>query len=110
MILIQIAVTGGTPSSEVVSAIRRITGWPIAKIVEAIRSEEPIYEKDFLARPRETVFAEMRQLLDVIEECFLRLRVSENGREISAEILRNMMRSSEESARHLRELDELGHS
>ena len=109
MILISIAAVGATPSADVVNAIRSVTGAPIASILKAIRNDAVIYERDFLARPRESTFSEMRQLIQNLEELSLSLRVRENGREIWAEILKNMMRSTEESDQHLRDLDELGH-
>ena len=107
---ISIALVDATPSRDVVEAVRSVTDAPIGTIVEAISHDRPIYEKELRARPQEDNFAAIRRLLENLEGLSLHLRILENGRDISAERLRNIMRSSEENERQLRELDELGHS
>lgn len=108
--MISIAIVERIPSAAIVSAVRAVTAASIIAIRGAIERGAPIYETELSRRPRAKTFAEIRRLIASLEQLGLSLRIEENGRQISSQILLNILRSSEESAEEARELDDLGHS
>ncbi len=108
--MISIAVPIQAPSAAVVSAIRAVTGASIDAIARAVESGEPIYKCVLSDRPREKTFADIRQLVADLGRLGVSLRIAENGSTISSEVLLNILRSSEQDAEQLRQLDDLGHS
>ena len=107
--MISIAVIAAPHHPDVVRSVRSITGAPIAEISRAVKSGAPVFERElFDGRSGET-FALLRRLLDEFDRIQVSLLVKEDGNVISTQILRNIMAASEESAAHLRDLDDLGH-
>lgn len=103
------AIVDPVPAS-LVGRLRTLVEGPIGWIAVALAEGQPLFDADLLARPREETFARLRSLLHVLETAGASIEVAENGRAISAEVLRNIMEASEESAACAARLDEIGHS
>ena len=93
-----------------VKEIRAITGKPVAEVANALSSGGALFEGELFSRPRQERFAQVRNLVQVLCQAGIEPSVSENGRLISSRTLLNIIAASEESAAHLRELDDEGHS
>lgn len=107
---ISIKIPNTATSALVVAAVRAATGRGIGEIATAIQESTPIFCGELFARPREVTIRSVVTLLQKLEELGIPVSIEEGGQAISPSVLRNIVRSSEESMFHLRELDEHGHS
>lgn len=68
-----------------------------------------MFDQELFFNRTEDVFAKARALLSALESAGHQPFVSEAGRPITPQILRNVFQASEEEAEELRRLDDLGH-
>jgi len=97
------------PSASLVSEIRRITKLGVLDVRDRLSTGKPVFDQALFSDRTEDVFAKARAVLAALERGGHRLLVSEAGRPITPEILRNILQASEEGAEELRRLDDLGH-
>lgn len=97
------------PSASLVSDVRRITKLGVLDVRDRLSAGEPLFDQDLFGNRTEDVFAKARALLSALEYGGHQPLVSEAGRPITPQILRNIFQASEEEAEELRRLDDLGH-
>lgn len=97
------------PSASLVSEIRRITKLGVLDVRDRLSTGKPVFDQALFSDRTEDVFAKARAVLSALERGGHRPLVSEAGRPITPEILRNILQASEEGAEELRRLDDLGH-
>ncbi|WP_399677818.1 hypothetical protein [Xenophilus sp.] len=97
------------PTASLIGRIRSITKLGIADVRDRLAGGEPLFDQEIFGSRVEDLFAQARGLLLALEEEGHQPLVSEAGRPITAQILRNILQASEASAEELRRLDDLGH-
>jgi hypothetical protein len=97
------------PSASLVSDVRRITKLGVLDVRDRLSAGEPVFDQELFGNRTEDVFAKARALLSALEYGGHQPLVSEAGRPITPQILRNIFQASEEEAEELRRLDDLGH-
>ena len=107
---VTISIARCDPSASLVGEVRRITGLGILEVHDRLSSGKPVFDQEIFFNRTEDVFAKARALLWVLESGGRQPLVSEAGRPITAQILRNIFEASEEEAEELRRLDDLGHA
>jgi len=107
---VTISIARSDPSASLVGEVRRITGLGILEVHDRLSSGKPVFDQEIFFNRTEDVFAKARALLLVLESGGHQPLVSEAGRPITAQILRNIFEASEEEAEELRRLDDLGHA
>lgn len=76
---------------------------------DRLSAGKPVFDQEIFCNRTEDVFAKARALLSALESGGYQPLVSEAGRLITPQILRNIFLASEEGAEELRRLDDLGH-
>lgn len=76
---------------------------------DRLSAGKPVFDQELFFNRTEDVFAIARALLSALECAGHQPLVSEAGRPITPQILRNIFQASEEEAEELRRLDDLGH-
>lgn len=109
MSIICISVQISMPSAAVLGDLRRITGLGLLDLCTRLQQGQPLFEQDIFAGQPEAVFAQIRALLDALQRHACEPDITESGDAVSAQILRNLLQSSEEQAEETRRLDDLGH-
>jgi hypothetical protein len=109
MARITIATRGGVTDKALVRALRKLTNASVAKIAGALRSGDPIFDAELFSRPQVEQFSRVRDILAALNTANVEAIVVEGDRPITAQILINIMRSSEEEAAEFERLSELGH-
>jgi hypothetical protein len=97
------------PSARLVKDLRGLVSGGGAQISAALKNGDPLLDGELFDRPRVEVFSVIRQLLLVLESHGVEPQVWEAGRPISSQVLRNIMTSSEDSAREFDRLAGFGH-
>ncbi|WP_093433745.1 hypothetical protein [Variovorax sp. 770b2] len=97
------------PSASLVSEVRRITNLGVLDVRDRLSAGKPVFDQELFFNRTEDVFAKARALLSALECGGHQPLVSEAGRPITPQILRNIFQASEEDAEELRRLDDLGH-
>lgn len=97
------------PSAALVSEIRRVTKLGVLDVRDRLSTGKPVFDQELFADRTEDVFAKARAVLSALEGGGHRPLVSEAGRLITPEILRNILQASEKGAEELRRLGDLGH-
>jgi hypothetical protein len=69
-----------------------------------------VFDQELFGNRIEYVFAKPRALFSVTEDCGLQPFVTEAGRLITPQTLRNIIGASEDEARKLSKLDDHGHA
>jgi hypothetical protein len=95
-------------TAEVITAVRAVTAASMAEIGMAIESAHPVYEAEIFGNSWEVRAGEMRALVTNLAAIGVEARITENGREITAAILENILSESEAIARDEERLDEEG--
>ena len=97
------------PSASLVGEVRRITNLGVLDVRDRLSTGKPVFDQEIFSNRTEDVFAKARALLSTLERDGHQPLVSEAGRSITPQILRNIFQASEEGAEELRQLDDLGH-
>ncbi|BEP50767.1 MULTISPECIES: hypothetical protein [Variovorax] len=97
------------PSASLVSEVRRITNLGVLDVRDRLSAGKPVFDQELFFHRTEDVFAKALALLSALERAGHRPLVSEAGRPIAPQILRNIFQASEEEAEEFRRLDDLGH-
>jgi hypothetical protein len=97
-------------SASLVNAVRRITNLRVLEVRDRLSSGEPVFDQELFGNRTEDVFAKARALLSALEQYGHQPLVTEAGRPITPQTLRNIFQTSEEQAQELRRLDDLGHA
>jgi hypothetical protein len=106
---ITIAASRDVADANLVRALRSITGESVSAIAEALKSGGVLFDVDLFARPAVEQFSMVRRVLEALQSANVQPLVHEDGRLISAEILRNIMQSSEQEEAEFERLSDLGH-
>ena len=110
MIRISISVEPCKPPASLISEVRCVAKLGILEVRNRPSCGQPVFEQDLYAYPEENTFSTIRTLLSIFESYGFEPIVRENGRLISAQHMRNMLQTSDETREQLRQLDDLGHS
>ncbi len=106
---VTISIAPCDPSASLVSEVRRITSFGVLDVRDRLSAGKPVFDQEIFCNRTEDVFAKARALLSALESGGYQPLVSEAGRLITPQILRNIFLASEEGAEELRRLDDLGH-
>jgi len=107
---VTISITPCEPSVSLVGDVRRITNLGVLEVRHRLSEGEPVFDQELSGNRAEDVFAKARALLSAIEDGGHQPLVTEAGRPITPQTLRNIFQSSEDEAQELRWLDDLGHA
>jgi len=107
---VTISIAPCDPSVSLVGEVRRITNLGILEVRDRLSTGKPVFDQELFFNRTEDVFAKARALLSALERGGHQPLVSEAGRPITPQILRNIFQASEEEAEELRRLDDLGHA
>lgn len=97
------------PSARLVKDLRGLVSGGVAHISAALKNGDPLFDGELFDGPRVEVFSRIRQLLLVLESHGVEPQVWEAGCPVDTQVLRNIMASSDDSAREFDRLAGLGH-
>jgi hypothetical protein len=106
---VTISIAPRDPSVSLVGDVRRITGLGVLDVRRRLSEDEPVFDQELFGNRAEDVFARARALLSAIENGRHQPLVTEAGRPITPQTLRNIFQASEDEAQELGRLDDLGH-
>ncbi|WFA04061.1 hypothetical protein [Bacillus sp. HSf4] len=104
MNLIDVEVLNDSNITKYISLLRKTSSKPIKELKQAIESGKPVIECDYYDT------GELKSLVNIIEQLLslgASIKINENNREITLEMVKNLIETYEGIAKDREEMDEL---